>query len=120
TALVFFIGALNITGIPPTIGYPSKMMIFLGAFGPGITAMSPEFYVALVALISTALTLGYTMWTMRRIFYGPLPDSLAEVKEAPMMMLVPMILLIAFSIVLGIYPKPIVDLIMEAVAGLIG
>jgi len=34
--------------------------------------------------------------------------------------LVPMILLIAFSIVLGIYPKPIVDPIMEAVAGLIG
>jgi NADH-quinone oxidoreductase subunit M len=120
TALVFFIGALNLTGIPPTIGYPSKMMIFLGAFGPGITTLSPEFYVALVALISTALTVGYTMWTMRRVFYGPLPDGLAEVKEAPMMMLVPMILLIAFSIVLGIYPKPIVDLIMEAVAGLIG
>ena len=82
--------------------------------------MSPEFYVALVALISTALTVAYTTWTMRRIFYGPLPDHLAEVKEAPTMMLLAMVLLIAFSVILGIYPRPIVDPLMEAVAGLIG
>jgi len=120
TATVFFIGALNLAGIPPTIGYPSKMMIFLGAFGPGVKILSAEFYVALVALISTALTVGYTTWTMRRVFFGPLPEHLADVEEAPTMMLLAMVLLIAFSVVLGIYPRPIIDPLMEAVAGLIG
>jgi len=120
TATVFFIGALNLAGIPPTIGYPSKMMIFLGAFGPGVEILSADFYVALVALISTALTVGYTTWTMRRVFFGPLPEHLADVEEAPTMMLLAMVLLIAFSVVLGIYPRPIIDPLMEAVAGLIG
>ena len=96
------------------------MMIFLGAFGPGVKILSAEFYVALVALISTALTVGYTTWTMRRVFFGPLPEHLADVEEAPTMMLLAMVLLIAFSVVLGIYPRPIIDPLMEAVAGLIG
>lgn len=119
TALAFLIGAMSISGIPPTIGFPSKMMIFMGAFEPGIGAISGNFLLALAAILSTALTVAYTMWTMRRIFYGPLPDHLKDTKEAGWVMTVPMILLCVLSILIGIYPRPILDPLMEVVAGLL-
>ena len=116
TALAFFIGAMSIGGIPPTVGYPSKLMIFMGSFGPGVEHISTDFILALVGILSTALTVGYTMWTMRRIFYGPLPEHLQDVEEANPFMTVPMLLLCLISIMLGIFPRPIMDPLMEVVA----
>jgi NADH-quinone oxidoreductase subunit M len=115
SALAFFIGAMNIGGIPPTVGFISKLMIFMGAFGPGAHALSTDFILALVAILSTALTIGYTMMAMRSIFYGPLPEHLEEVKEANLYMTIPMLLLCFLSIVLGAYPRPILDPLIQIV-----
>jgi len=119
TALTFLIGAFNLAGIPPTVGFVSKMMIFFGAFGSGINMMSTEFMVALAALLSTILTTVYTLWTMRRIFYGPLPEHLKNVKESSYLMTIPMILLCLLSLLLGIYPSPILDPLLKGVAALL-
>jgi len=115
SALAFFIGAMNIAGIPPTVGFVSKFMIFMGAFAPGVHGASTEFILALVAILSTALTVGYTMMAMRRIFYGPLPEHLEGVKEADLYMTIPMLLLCLLSIILGAYPRPIIDPLMQIV-----
>ena len=120
SALAFFIGAMNIAGIPPTLGFISKFMIFMGAFGPGVNAISTNFILALVAILSTALTIGYTMSAMRRIFYGPLPEHLENVKEANLSMTIPMIILCLLSIVLGAYPRPLLDPILQIVGGILG
>jgi formate hydrogenlyase subunit 3/multisubunit Na+/H+ antiporter MnhD subunit len=64
TALAFLIGALNIAGIPPTVGFTSKFMIFLGVFNPAANATAIEFVLAVVAILSTILTIGYTLWAM--------------------------------------------------------
>ena len=59
------------------------------------------------------------MWTMRRIFYGPLPEHLEDVKEAPQLMIIPMILLCLLSIILGLYPGLILDPLFEVIPGLL-
>lgn len=118
SAIVFIIGCLNIAGVPPTVGFMSKLLIFTGVFEQGLRN-STELIIALIAIISTALTIGYTFWTVRRIFYGPLPDHLKDVKEAPLFMTIPMIVLSLLSIVLGIYPKPILDPLLKIVEQLI-
>ena len=115
SAIIFIIGCLNISGVPPTIGFMSKMLVFTGVFEQGLTALSVDLIVALVALISTALTIGYTFWTVRRIFYGPLPEHLKEVKEAPWLMLAPALVLCLLSIILGIYPRPFLDPLLHIV-----
>ena len=119
TALAFLIGAMNISGIPPTLGFISKFMIFLGAFDPGVNAISTELILAIIAILSTILTIAYTLWTMRRIFYGPLPEHLASVKEASNLMTLPMLLLCVLSVIIGIYPKPILDPLLQIVASLL-
>jgi NADH-quinone oxidoreductase subunit M len=119
TATAFILGAMNIAGIPPTVGFASKLMVFMGAFGPGIQGNSAELLIAVVAILSTALTVGYTMWAMRRIFYGPLPEHLKDVKEASQLMTIPMVVLCLLSIILGLYPGLILDPLFEVIPGLL-
>jgi len=120
TATVFLLGALNLAGIPPTVGYPSKMMVFMGALGPGVVGGDPvQFTLGLVALVSTALTVAYTTWAMRRIFFGPLPEHLNGVRDAPALMGVAMALVAGLSLLLGVYPRPVFDLVAEAVSNLV-
>jgi len=119
TATAFILGAMNIAGIPPTVGFASKLMVFMGAFGPGLQGNSAELLIAVVAILSTALTVGYTMWAMRRIFYGPLPEHLKDVKEASQLMTIPMVVLCLLSIILGLYPGLILDPLFEVIPGLL-
>jgi NADH:ubiquinone oxidoreductase subunit 4 (subunit M) len=57
----------------------------------------------------TILTIGYAFWTIRRVFYGPLPEHLKQVKDAPMMMLAPIVIFAVLVIVLGIWPTLITN-----------
>jgi len=58
------------------------------------------------------LTVGYSLWTVRRIFFGPLAEGMEDVKEAPMLMLIPMIVLAVTAVVLGVYPKLVLDYLL--------
>lgn len=120
SATAFLIGCMNIAGIPPTIGFISKLLIFSGAFDRGLQSSWPELSLSLAALVSTILTIAYTLWTMRRIFFGPIPEHLRDVKEAPAMMTIPLIIFCILSIIMGIYPGIFLDPIMRTVLELLG
>ena len=119
STIAFIIGCLNLAGLPPTMGVISKHLILDGAFEHGLSAPSPELFIAIIKIITTALTIGYTLLTVRRIFFGPLPEQLKDVKEAPLHMTIPIIVLCLFSILLGLYPKPILEPLMEIVEQLV-
>ncbi len=52
---------------------------------------------------------------IREIFFRELPEGLEGVGEAPLTMLIPMAGLALLAIVFGVYPKPLLDIL---VAGL--
>jgi NADH-quinone oxidoreductase subunit M len=108
TAVLAIIGFLTIGGVPPTMGFMSKFFIFAGVFDN--TLASPGLvWAGIVGIIMTILTIGYAFWTVRRVFYGPLPEHLKQIKEAPMMMLAPIFLFAVLVIVLGIWPTLVTD-----------
>lgn len=121
TATAALIGFLTITGIPPTSGFISEFLIFAGSFHEAFQ-VSSMLCVALsfLAVISTALTAGYSLWAVRRIFFGGLPPELANVKEAPWTITVPILVLSVISIVIGIFPDLIEHLLLPAVKMTIG
>lgn len=119
SAVAFIIGFMNIAGIPPTMGFFSKLFVFMGALSRGLYTSSFEVAVALAALISTVLTIAYAFWTIRRIFYGPLPEHLQYVMEAPRMMTVPLIILSILSVMAGILPSVILDPLFKTIQEII-
>jgi len=117
TGALCIIGFFGISGIPPTIGFMSKWVIFLGLFTGALEHSKEMVAIAVISIIMTVITLGYSLWTIWRIFFGPLPEHLQEVKEAPLIMTVPPLVLAAASLILGIYPGLVTDFIASALWG---
>ncbi len=111
----FIIGFMTIAGIPPTVGFISKWLMFAGAFQRGLEASLVEMAVVTSAMIATVLTIVYMLWAIKRIFYGPLPSHLQDVEEAPTKFTTPLLILSLLSLLLGVYPKGVLDLLMQTI-----
>jgi NADH:ubiquinone oxidoreductase subunit 4 (subunit M) len=90
----------------------SKFFIFSGVFGNQL-APAGQVWVAVIGIIMTILTIAYGMWTVRRVFYGPLPEHLKQVKEAPLTMLIPIAIFAVLAIILGIWPTLITNYLSQ-------
>jgi NADH-quinone oxidoreductase subunit M len=106
TAVITLIAGLSIAGTPPLVGFASEWLIFAGSFAAG------NYLLGVLGVISSALTAGYILWFVKRVFFGPLKPELDDVKEAPATMLVPMAILAFFAVLLGIFPNLILQFIL--------
>ncbi|NIQ77355.1 MAG: NADH-quinone oxidoreductase subunit M [Anaerolineae bacterium] len=120
TAILTLLGFFAIGGVPPTIGFMSKFMIFSGVFSGALAHSTDQLIVAVVAIIMTVLTVGYSLWTVRRIFFGPLPENLEEVKEAPLTMTGPLLVFAFLAVIIGIYPRLVTDFLMPFFSSVFG
>jgi NADH-quinone oxidoreductase subunit M len=121
TATAALIGFLTIMGIPPTTGFISEFLIFAGAFKEAFTLDSMlRLGLSFLGVVSTALTAGYSLWAVKRIFFGKLPDELSNVTEAPITVTGPLLVLAAISLVLGIYPDLVERMLRPAVKMILG
>jgi len=112
TAICALIGFLGIAGTPPLNGFQSEWLIFTGAYWGAINSGNTlGVILTALALIGSIITAGYVLWAIRRIFFGPTPEHLDGVVEAPYTVTVPMLILAFITVLLGIYPKPITDLL---------
>lgn len=110
TAMAVMIGCFSLAGTPPFGGFQSEWMIFAGGF------QRPEFTLfTSVALISTLITAAYYLWFIYRVFFGPRPEKLENVKEAPLTMIIPMLILAFLAVLLGIWPRFVTDIIAPGV-----
>lgn len=111
TLLCFTVASLGLIGIPPTGGFLSKWYLATGALNAGVGAIG---YVGPVILLASALlTAGYLLpITIKGFFPGEDFDYAANPrKEASAWMWVPMVVLVLLSVLGGIFPDVILDLI---------
>jgi len=102
TMIFFIIGALAIAGIPPFNGFASKLMIYESVY-----IFNP--ILAIIAMVVSILTLASFVKVFHSIFMGPKLPEYADVKEAPLPMLLGMGILAAIVILVGLFPQPVVD-----------
>lgn len=98
TMFCFFIGALAVIGVPPTSGFTSKWIIYQALMQSG------EPLLALISLIGSVITLAYLARFLHIVFLGRPVHNFDDVQEAPRIMLVPMLILAALTILSGIFP----------------
>ncbi|MCD6243387.1 NADH-quinone oxidoreductase subunit M [Candidatus Bathyarchaeota archaeon] len=109
TATLCILGSMILSAIPPLSGFQAEWIMFVGIFQQGNFEAALNIAIALIGIFATFLTTVYTFWPVMRIFFGPLPKSLEDVKEAPYSMTLPLLILALVSFILGVYP----DLIMH-------
>ena len=120
TATLWISAALILSALPPTSGFVGKWIFFVGAFQFGLHGNPIVVLIAILALLSTILTLVYTFLRGLQIFFGPLKPELSndKIRDPPLAMTVPLLILAVVSIILGVYPQPLLEL-LHSVIGLL-
>jgi len=118
-ATMFVMGGLAVAGTPPMCAFPAELMLLAGAAEQFSSGWA---YVALtvVAVAATGLTAAYYLWAIRRTMYGPLPEELENVTDAPRSILAVTGILALFAVVIGVWPWLLGQYIQPVLAGVIG
>jgi NADH-quinone oxidoreductase subunit M len=122
TATAALIAFLGLAGTPPLIGFWGEFFIFAGSMYTGFAGtLAPDMTrVAItgVAVAASVLTAAYGLWTIRRVFFGPLKEDFKDVHEASWLMVAPIIILTVLAVILGVYPTILTSIIGPIVSGL--
>ena len=110
TAVITMIGALTIIGIPPTSGFMSEWILFGGVLQTALS-QADSFRVVLFGfgILTTVLSSAYILWMYKRIFFGKIPERLVNVKDSSAYITATMAALAGLTLILGIYPDPILN-----------
>ncbi|MFO7836356.1 MAG: complex I subunit 5 family protein [Candidatus Thorarchaeota archaeon] len=115
TAILCVIGSLILSAIPPFSGLPAEWIMFMGIFEYGITAGSLlDIVIPIAGIFITFISTVYTFWPVMRIFFGPLPESMKDVREAPLQMIIPTAVLALISLLIGVYPELVMRFLSTA------
>ncbi len=106
TFLVAGMATLALPGLAPFI---SEFLVLIGTF-----TRYPVF--AVLASIALVLSSVYILWLYQRMMTGPLVDGNEKVRDLRPREIAVVAPLIALLLVLGVYPKPALDVINPAVA----
>lgn len=106
TASAAVIGAMGIAGLPGLAPFISEFMIFTGTF----RSLSPyRLAILILSILGTALSASYMTLFVKRVFFGQLREEFRDVSDPPLSMSLPMILLALLGIILGVYPRLVLD-----------
>jgi NADH-quinone oxidoreductase subunit M len=122
TAVIAFIGALTIMGVPPTSGFMAEWVMFNGVLQTAAND-GDWFRTAMFGfgIMATILTSAYILWMLKRVFLGKIPEEMAHVKEASPYITATMAAFAALSLAVGVMPDvfltPITDYVQGMFAG---
>jgi multicomponent Na+:H+ antiporter subunit D len=107
TSIVFVVAAFSIIGIPPTCGFFSKWYLITGA-------IAANQWLFVVALLFSSLINAFIFFRIIEIGFFPPFDKEAPsheviVNDAPITMMIPMVLTAISLILIGIYTNEIVS-----------
>lgn len=102
TFAAFAIASLSMIGVPPVAGFVTKWQLLVG------TMQMEAHYIGilLVLLVSTMLNVAYFAPVTYKAFFGKRPpgEPYEGIKEAPLSMLIPIMIAAFISVFIGIYP----------------
>ena len=107
-AFTFMIFILASLGLPGTSGFVGEFLVLLSIF-------SINTYFAVFATTGVVLAATYSLWLYRRMIFGALiKDDLSEMLDLTRREIIIFVPLITLTIFIGIYPKPVIDIIEPA------
>jgi len=109
-ALLF---ALANCGMPGTAGFVGEWMVILGA-------VRANFWLGLMAATALILGAAYTLWMFKRVYFGePGNDKVRALSDINAREFLMLALLAVAVLWMGLYPKPITDVMDASVVNLI-
>ena len=112
-ALIFMLFTMANVGLPGTSGFVGELLTLIGVFQVNI-------WVALFATLGVVLSAAYALWLYRRVVFGDLIKvslkSINDLDRRERLLFTPLILA---TVILGVYPNFILDVIGPSVSTLV-
>jgi len=113
-ALIFMLFTMANVGLPGTSGFIGEFLTLVGVF-------QVNTWVAAVATTGVILSAAYALWLYRRVVMGDLiKESLKTISDMTTRERAIFAPLVIMTILLGIYPALVTDIISPSVAALVG
>ena len=123
TTALWIMGAMMLSGFPPMSSFPAEWILFTGVFRTGINMMPGGLIIAILAASAIILTVAYTFRSAKIIFFGKMNPDLehhghGEIKDPPVMMSIPLLIIAGVAIALGLFPKLMLNLFHNVIGTL--
>jgi len=113
-ALVFMLFTMGNVGLPGTSGFVGEFLTLMGAF-------QVNTWVATVATSGVIFSACYALWLYRRVVFGDLiKESLKSITDMTRRERLIFAPLVVMTLLLGVYPALITDIISPSVGALVG
>lgn len=100
--MVYLIAIISMAGIPPMGGFISKWLIFQSVINEGLVLLS------IATFFGSIGSFLYVFRPLAALFLGQeLPQYKKTIKEAPILMLIPMLILSVLNVATGVVPSVI-------------
>ena len=112
TSAIFVIAGLTSLGLPGLAGFVAEVLIFVGTFRTYPLA-------GILAVIAAGVTAAYILRLIAKVFFGPLDKRWAHLTDASRSEAIGAAILVVTLVVIGVYPKPFLDVINSGVEPLL-
>jgi NADH-quinone oxidoreductase subunit N len=110
-ASVLTIAMLSLTGLPPTVGFIGKLLVFRAAIDAGLVSL------ALVGIFGSLVSAGYYLRVVYTLWMKE-PNREVDAPEEDVLSGAAYILVTAAMLVLGVLPRPLLDMARAAARSL--
>jgi multicomponent Na+:H+ antiporter subunit D len=112
TFAAFGIASLSMIGAPPVAGFITKWNLLIGS------VEAHQIGILLILIASTMLNAAYFVPVTYKAFFGKRPagEKFEGIKEAPLSMLIPILIACGVSVIIGIFPNFMLQFV-KAVTG---
>ncbi len=118
SGLSLSIGLFNLAGIPPLSGFWSKLFIILAGLSiPGNNFM---IIISVIVILNSIFAASYYLWLTQRIMLKKPTDIAEKAHEAPLIMLLPIIILAILCIIITIKLDLFIEIIELSYKSLLG
>lgn len=107
----FGIASLSMIGAPPVAGFVTKWSLLVGSI------QAHQLGILLILIASTMLNAAYFAPVTYKAFFGKRPkgEAFQGIKEAPLSMLIPILIACTISVILGIFPNIMMDFVNKVI-----
>lgn len=108
TFIATLISIITLAGVPPLGGFVGKWMLYEALI------TSDHYYLVIMIFLSSTAAFLYAYRILFGLFLGQEEPEFENVKEAPLVMLIPMLILSGISVFAGTFPGFILEPIQDA------
>ena len=113
-ALIFMFFTMANVGLPGTSGFVGEFLVLMGIF-------QVNTWIAIFATSGVILSAAYALWLYRRVVFGDLiKESLKTITDMGTRERVIFAPLVVMTLLLGVYPALVLDIIGPSVSALVG